>query len=109
MERPFCRIAIERAGHQVRRCPDGAVRKADAVYGRVLGAGLSGDADPVLDALHIQNEVAAFLLHDDVAGSDAAAKGQLIGGVPPPRRTFPDSVAAVAQVKAIDRIPWPTG
>ena len=109
MERPFCRVAIERAGHQLRRCPGGAVGKTDAVDRRVLGARLSGDGDPVLAALHIKNEVAALPLHDDVAGSDAAAKGQLIGGVPPPGRTFPDSVAAVAQVKAIDRIPWPTG
>ena len=109
MERPFCRVAIEYAGGQVRRCPDGAVRKTDAVDGRVLGARLSGDGDPVLAALHMQGEVATLLLHDDVAGGDAAAKSQLIGGVPPPGRTFPDGVAAVAPVKEIGRIPRSTG
>ena len=109
MERPFCRVSIERAGHQLRRCPDGAVGKTDAIDRRVLGARLSDEGDPVLTAFHIQNEVAALPLYDDVAGRDAAAKGQLIAGVPPPGRSFPNGVAAVAPVKAIGRIPWPTG
>ena len=109
VESPFCRVAIERAGHQLRRCPDGTVGKTDAVDRRVLGARLSGDGDPVLAALNMQDEIATFLLHDDVPGRDTAAKGQLIGGVPPPGRSFPDGVAAVAPVKAIGRIPWPAG